>query len=203
MVSPCSGIAQNFEDLYWSMGSFNAGPALVKSLRGETPTAPENPSIGSLGWLQDTSFQQNVIFLRDQPTLRRQPINGRLDWISCWSTRLAQLQKAMHDTTLVWVLPAGPAGQATPVSKLQVWGLGRNSSQRQRASSEELMQFIVQPWAQKTWSLRYRTSYPVNPLAAAIVNSQIPGTDDLYLMKSKQGILIGDEIMASLDANPH
>ena len=64
------------------------------------------------------------------------------------------------------------------------------------------MQFIVQPWAQKTWSLRYRTSYPVNPLAAAIVNSQIPGTDDLYLMKSKQGILIGDEIMASLDANP-
>lgn len=197
------GIAQNFEDLYWSMGSFEAGPALVTSLRGQTPTAPETHQLVRwLGWLQDTSFQQNVIFLRDQPTLRRQLIQGRLNWISCWSTQLPQLREAMKEKLGVSVLPAGPVGQATPVSKLQVWGLGRNSSQRQRASSEELMQFIVQPWAQKTWSLRYRTSYPVNPVAAAIVNSQIPGTDDLYLMKSREGILIGDEIMASLDANP-
>ena len=197
------GIAQNFEDLYWSMGSFEAGPALVTSLRGQTPTAPETHQLVRwLGWLQDTSFQQNVIFLRDQPTLRRQLIQGRLNWISCWSTQLPQLREAMKEKLGVSVLPAGPVGQATPVSKLQVWGLGRNSSQRQRASSEELMQFIVQPWAQKTWSLRYRTSYPVNPVAAAIVNSQIPGTDELYLMKSREGILIGDEIMASLDANP-
>ena len=197
------GIAQNFEDLYWSMGSFEAGPALVTSLRGQTPTAPETRQLVRwLGWLQDTSFQQNVIFLRDQPTLRRQLIQGRLNWISCWSTQLPQLREAMKEKLGVSVLPAGPVGQATPVSKLQVWGLGRNSSQRQRASSEELMQFIVQPWAQKTWSLRYRTSYPVNPVAAAIVNSQIPGTDELYLMKSREGILIGDEIMASLDANP-
>ena len=197
------GIAQNFEDLYWSMGSFEAGPALVTSLRGQTPTAPETRQLVRwLGWLQDTSFQQNVIFLRDQPTLRRQLIQGRLNWISCWSTQLPQLREAMKEKLGVSVLPAGPVGQATPVSKLQVWGLGRNSSQRQRASSEELMQFIVQPWAQKTWSLRYRTSYPVNPVAAAIVNSQIPGTDELYLMKSREGILIGDGIMASLDANP-
>ena len=197
------GIAQNFEDLYWSMGSFEAGPALVTSLRGQTPTAPETHQLVRwLGWLQDTSFQQNVIFLRDQPTLRRQLIQGRLNWISCWSTQLPQLREAMKEKLGVSVLPAGPVGQATPVSKLQVWGLGRNSSQRQRASSEELMQFIVQPWAQKTWSLRYRTSYPVNPVAAAIVNSQIPGTDELYLMKSREGIMIGDEIMASLDANP-
>ena len=39
-------------------------------------------------------------------------------------------------------------------------------------------------------------------MAAAIVNSQIPGTDELYLMKSREGIMIGDAIMASLDANP-
>ena len=198
------GIAQNFEDLYWSMGSFDAGAALVSSLRGETPTPTQTHQLVRwLGWLQETSFQQNVIFLRNQPTLRRQLIQNRLDWISCWSTQLPQLREVMKENLGVSVLPAGPAGQATPVSKLQVWGLGRNSSQRQRASSEELMQFIVQPWAQKTWSLRYRTSYPVNPVAAAIVNSQIPGTDDLYLSKSKAGILIGDEIMASLDANPH
>ena len=148
------GIAQNFEDLYWSMGSFEAGPALVTSLRGQTPTAPETHQLVRwLGWLQDNSFQQNVIFLRDQPTLRRQLIQGRLNWISCWSTQLPQLREAMKEKLGVSVLPAGPVGQATPVSKLQVWGLGRNSSQRQRASSEELMQFIVQPWAQKTWSL--------------------------------------------------
>ncbi len=196
------GIAQNFEDLYWSMGSFNAGPALLRSLRGETPTpAQTHQLVRWLDWLQEISFQQNVIFLRNQPTLRRQLVQGRLDWISCWSTQLPQLREAMQEHLGVSVLPAGPESQATPVSKLQVWGLGRNSSHQQRTSSEELMQFVVQPWAQKTWALRYRTSYPVNPVAAAIVNSQIPGTDELYLMKSRDGILIGDEIMTTLDAN--
>jgi hypothetical protein len=93
-------------------------------------------------------------------------------------------------------------GPATPISKLQVWALGRNSSARQRHTAEELMQFIVQPWAQKTWSLRYRTNYPVNPAAATIINRQIPGIENLYLFKAKQELRIGDEIVAAIDSNP-
>lgn len=88
------------------------------------------------------------------------------------------------------------------MSRLQVWGLGRNSSHQQRLKSEELMQFIVLPWAQKTWALRYRTSYPVNPAAAQIINREIPGTQDLYLSTDQEDVRIGDEIQAALNQDP-
>jgi len=197
------GITQNFEDLYWSMSGFKAGNALVSSLRGQQPTAEQNQRLVRwLSWLRDASYQQNVMFLRDQATLRKQLINGQLHWISCWSSQLPQLREAMKDNLGMTLLPAGPAAPATPISKLQVWGLGRNSSRRQRQTAEELMQFIVQPWAQKTWSLRFRTNYPVNPAAATIINRQIPGIKNLYIYTGKEEIKIGDEIVAAIDSNP-
>ena len=197
------GITQNFEDLYWSMGGFKAGSALLTALRGQQPTAKQTQNLVRwLSWLRDASYQQNVMFLRDQATLRKQLIVGQLHWISCWTSQLPQLREAMKDNLGIASLPAGPAAPATPISKLQVWGLGRNSSARQRQTAEELMQFIVQPWAQKTWSLRYRTNYPVNPAAATIINRQIPGIENLYIFKSKQDIKIGDEIVGAINANP-
>ena len=197
------GITQNFEDLYWSMSGFKAGSALVSSLRGKQPTEQQTQRLVSwLSWLRDASYQQNVMFLRDQATLRKQLISGQLHWISCWTSQLPELREAMKGNLGITSLPAGPAASASPISKLQVWGLGRNSSPRQRQTAEELMQFIVQPWAQKTWALRYRTNYPVNPAAATIINRQIPGIENLYLFKAKEEIQIGDEIVAAIDANP-
>ena len=197
------GITQNFEDLYWSMSGFKAGSALVSALRGQQATAQQTQNLVRwLSWLRDASYQQNVMFLRNQATLRKQLIGGQLHWISCWTSQLPQLREAMKDNLGITSLPAGPAAPATPISKLQVWGLGRNSSARQRQTAEELMQFIVQPWAQKTWSLRYRTNYPVNPAAATIINRQIPGIENLYIFKGKQDIKIGDEIVAAIDGNP-
>ena len=197
------GITQNFEDLYWSMSGFKAGSALLSALRGQQPTAQQTQNLVRwLSWLRDASYQQNVMFLRNQATLRKQLIGGQLHWISCWTSQLPQLREAMKDNLGITSLPAGPAAPATPISKLQVWGLGRNSSARQRQTAEELMQFIVQPWAQKTWSLRYRTNYPVNPAAATIINRQIPGIENLYIFKGKQDIKIGDEIVAAIDGNP-
>jgi len=197
------GLTQNFENLYWSVGSYGAGKALISSLRGETPTTQDvNQLVQWLTWLRAASFQQNVLFMNDQATLRQQLIKGNLHWISCWSTQLPQLREALKDNLGVGLLPAGPAGKATPVSRLQVWGLGRNSSHQQRLKSEELMQFIVLPWAQKTWALRYRTAYPVNPAAARIINREIPGTQDLYLSTDQEDVRIGDEIRAALNQDP-
>ena len=197
------GITQNFEDLYWSMSGFKAGSALVSALRGKQATAQQTQRLVSwLSWLRDASYQQNVMFWRDQATLRKQLIGGKLHWISCWTSQLPQLREAMKDNLGVAALPAGPAAPAMPITKLQVWGLGRNSSARQRDTAEELMQFIVQPWAQKTWSLRYRTNYPVNPAAATIINRQIPGIENLYLFKGKEEIQIGDEIVGAIDSRP-
>lgn len=197
------GLTQNFENLYWSVGSYGAGNALTSSLRGETPSTRDvNQLVQWLTWLRAASFQQNVLFMNDQASLRKELINGNLHWISCWSSQLPQLREALKDNLGVGLLPAGPAGKATPVSRLQVWGLGLNSSQQQRQKSLKLMQFIVLPWAQKTWALRYRTSYPVNPAAAQIVNREIPGTRDLYLSTDQEDVRMGDEIRAALNQDP-
>ena len=197
------GITQNFEDLYWSMSGYKAGSALVSALGGQQPSAQQTQNLVRwLSWLRDASYQQNVMFLRNQATLRKQLIDGQLHWISCWTSQLPELREAMKGNLGITSLPAGPAASASPISKLQVWGLGRNSSPRQRQTAEELMQFIVQPWAQKTWSLRYRTNYPVNPAAATIINRQIPGIENLYIFKGNQEIKIGDEIVAAIDRNP-
>ena len=196
------GLTQNFENLYWSVGSYGAGNALISSLRGERPSTQDvNRLVQWLTWLRTASFQQNVLFMHDQASLRTQLINGNLHWISCWSSQLPQLREALKEHLGVALLPAGPAGKATPVSRLQVWGLGRNSSRQQRLKSEELMRFVVLPWAQKTWALRYRTAYPVNPQAASIINREIPGTEDLYLSTDSDDVRIGDEIRAALNQN--
>ena len=197
------GLTQNFENLYWSVGSYGAGNALISALRGETPTTQDvNQLVQWLTWLRAASFQQNVLFMNDQATLRKQLIDGRLHWISCWSSQLPQLREALKDNLGIGLLPAGPAGKATPVSRLQVWGLGRNSSRQQRQKSLELMQFIVLPWAQKTWVLRYRTAYPVNPLAANIINREIPGLQNLSLSSDRDDLRHGDEIRAALNQSP-
>jgi len=197
------GLTQNFENLYWSVGSYGAGKALMLALRGDTPTTQDvKQLVRWLTWLRAASFQQNVLFMNDQATLRQQLIDGNLHWISCWSSQLPQLRDALKENLGVGLLPAGPAGKATPVSRLQVWGLGRNSSHQQRLKSLELMQFIVRPWAQKTWALRYRTAYPVNPAAAQIISSEIPGIQNLYLSTNQETVRIGDEIRAALNQNP-
>ena len=103
------GITQNFEDLYWSMSGFKAGSALVSSLRGKQPTAQQTQHLVRwLSWLRDASYQQNVMFWRDQATLRKQLIGGQLHWISCWSSQLPQLREALKDNLGVASLPAGP-----------------------------------------------------------------------------------------------
>ena len=197
------GLTQNFENLYWSVGSYGASNALISFLRGETPTTQEvNQLVQWLTWLRAASFQQNVLFMDDQASLRKELINGNLHWISCWSSQLPQLREAFKENLGFVLLPAGPAGKATPVSRLQVWGLGRNSSQQQRRKSLELMRFIVLPWAQKTWVLRYRTAYPVNPLAANIINREIPGLQHLSLSSDRDDLRHGDEIRAALNQSP-
>ncbi len=197
------GMVTNLQDLYWSLGSFGAGEALATSLAGKKATVAAHERLTQwMRWLKASSYQQNIVFLRNQAALRKAFIEGEMNWISCWSSQLPQLREKLKDHLGIAPLPSGEFGRATPITRLQVWALGKNSSKRQRAESLSLLDFMMQPWAQKTYALRYRTGFPVNPAAAMIVSKQLPAGFSKFSKDENKRVSRGDAIVAAIDANP-
>ena len=141
-----------------------------------------------LHWLEAASYQQNIRFLNDQRSLRKALISGELDWITCWSSSLRELREQMQDKLALAPLPKGPSTRLKAATKLQVWSLGRNSSQTQREKALVMIDFITKPWAQKTYALAGRNSLPVNQKAAKIVASKIPGGTAALVMYAQESI---------------
>ena len=197
------GMVTNLQDLYWSLGSFGAGEALTASLAGKKATVEAHERLTNwMRWLKESSYQQNIVFLRNQAALRKAFIEGEMNWISCWSSQLPQLREKLKDHLGIAPLPSGEFGRATPITRLQVWALGKNSSRRQRAESLNLLNFMVQPWAQKTYALRYRTAFPVNPAAALIVSKQLPAGLSEFSKDENKRVSHGDAIASAINANP-
>ena len=197
------GMVTNLQDLYWSLGSFGAGEALATSLAGKQATNAAHARLTQwMRWLKASSYQQNIVFLRNQAALRKALIEGEMSWISCWSSQLPQLREALKDHLGVAPLPNGDFGRATPITRLQVWALGKNSSKRQRAESLRLLNFIAQPWAQKTFALKYKTGYPVNPAAALIVRKQLSAEFEKFNEEENERVSRGDAIISAIDTRP-
>ena len=197
------GMVTNLQDLYWSLGSFGAGEALTASLAGQKVTVAAHERLTQwMRWLKESSYQQNIVFLRNQAALRKAFIEGEMNWISCWSSQLPQLREKLKDNLGIAPLPSGEFGRATPITRLQVWALGKNSSRRQRAESLNLLDFMVQPWAQKTYALKYRTGFPVNPAAAMIVSKQLPPGFSKFSEDENKRVSRGDAIVSAIDAKP-
>ena len=197
------GMVTNLQDLYWSLGSFGAGEALTASLAGQKVTVAAHERLTQwMRWLKASSYQQNIVFLRNQAALRKAFMEGDMQWISCWSSQLPQLRETLKDHLGIAPLPNGDFGRATPITRLQVWALGKNSSRRQRAESLNLLDFMVQPWAQKTYALKYRTGFPVNPAAAMIVSKQLPPGFSKFSEDENKRVSRGDAIVSAIDAKP-
>ncbi len=197
------GMVTNLQDLYWSLGSFGAGEALATSLAGKQATNAAHARLTQwMRWLKASSYQQNIVFLRNQAALREALIEGEMSWISCWSSQLPQIRDALKEHLGIAPLPSGNFGRATPITRLQVWALGKNSSKRQRSESLRLLHFMVQPWAQKTYALKYRTGYPVNPAAALIVNKQLPPGLEKFSEDENKRVSRGDAIVSAIGVRP-
>lgn len=197
------GMVTNLQDLYWSLGSFGAGEALTASLAGKKATEAAHERLTLwMRWLKASSYQQNIVFLRNQAALRKAFIQGEMSWISCWSSQLPQLRKELKDHLGIAPLPSGNFGRATPITRLQVWSLGKNSSKRQRAESLKLLNFMVQPWAQKTYALKYQRGFPVNPAAALIVSKQLPAGFSKFSEDENKRVSRGDAIVSAINAKP-
>ena len=185
------GMALQLKDLYWSTEAFNAEKAIERAMQGRTPSKEETQKVTNwLTWLKSASYQQNIRFFNDQSSLRKALINGELDWISCWSTNLPELRESMKDKLGVGGLPKGPSKDLRATTRLSVWSLGKNSSRMQREKTLVFIDFITKPWAQKTYSLRNRQSFPVDKNAAKIVASKIPGGEAALAQYEQQAVQV-------------
>jgi len=94
-----------------------------------------------------------VNFYKQQELLLQGLMNGQLDWISCSSTNLARLRKALGDRLGVAVLPSGPAGAATPLLRYRLWVFGPDSNPQQQRIAEAFVRLSLTPTMQRFLTL--------------------------------------------------
>ena len=166
------GLAVKPPQLLWSAGAFGAIPGLTDAAFGRQPKPLDRARIRSwLAWLQEASNQQRVTFVADQTQLSHSLEDGGLAWVSCNSDELDLLRRKLGPHLGVASLPNGAGHPASPVNRLRVLALGRNSSPAERAMSLELINFSVGPLVQRSFTLDSLSFLPTNPLVSIPVQS--------------------------------
>ena len=155
------GLAMETRQLVWTAGAFGAIPGLTAAALGRQPTPLE----------QAASDQQRVTFMPSQTDLRHSLGRGSLAWVSCSSGELDLLRRKLGPHLGVSPLPNGTAHASSPVSRLRVLALGRNSSAAQRALSLDLIRFSVGPLVQRGFTLDTLSFLPANPHVSIPVQS--------------------------------
>jgi len=166
------GLPIDLRQLLWTAGGFNAIPSLTEAALGQQPSPIERSQIRNwLAWLQQASDQQRVTFMPNQTALRHSLSQGGLAWVSCNSGELDLLRHKLGPHLGVSALPNGAANSASPVNRLRVLALGRNSSSAQREMALELIRFTVAPLVQRGFTLDSLSFLPANPNVSVPVQS--------------------------------
>jgi len=78
------GLPVNPENLFWTLGSTGALPAVIHVLSGNPPTELDRQALGRwLAWLTHAGSQQQVVFYGNQEVAEQELAEGRLAWIPC------------------------------------------------------------------------------------------------------------------------
>jgi ABC-type glycerol-3-phosphate transport system substrate-binding protein len=157
------GLGGDLMGLAWTLGALGAHESVAAFLEGG-PGPPDGRQriSGWLQWLRNADLQQRVSFLPSQEKLLEGLTAGELDWITCRSIHISALRSVMGPRLGVASLPAGPAGDPSPISALRVFAFGTNSSARQRRAAEALAAFTINPQVQRSLIVTNREVLPVN-----------------------------------------
>jgi ABC-type glycerol-3-phosphate transport system substrate-binding protein len=163
-------------NLAWTFGSLGVVESVEELFAGEPPTEARRQALGHwLNWLRQADQVQDVNFQLSQSQLIHDLGKGQLDWTSCRSTHLARLKNELGRHLGVAILPGGPGGSPSPVSRQRVLAFGRNSSPAQKRVAESLARFLLTPLTQRNLALQREEVLPV--------------LDDQRLPNSRKGTL--------------
>ena len=158
-----AGLPIDAINLAWTLGPLGTLGTMERLAGGQTATAADRARVQAwLRWLGNAHLQQGIHFLSNQEDLVQGLADGRLDWISCRSTHLGRLRLRLGSHLGVSVLPSGPDGPASPITRERLLTFGVNSTRAQRQAAESLAHFSINPLVQRTITLRNLASLPVN-----------------------------------------
>lgn len=158
-----AGLPIDAINLAWTLGPLGTLGTMERLAGGQPATAADRARVRAwLEWLGNAHLQQGIHFLANQEELVQGLANGRLDWISCRSTHLGRLRVHLGSHLGVSVLPSGPAGAASPITRERLLAFGVNSTKAQRQAAESLAHFSINPLVQRTITLRNLATLPVN-----------------------------------------
>jgi hypothetical protein len=190
------GLSVNPENLFWTVGSTGALPAVVHVLSGKPPTEADRQALGRwLAWLTKASSQQRVVFYGNQEMAEEELAEGRLAWIPCRSTTLPRLRQRLGTHLGVAPLPDGANSMASPVNHIRVMALGRNSTPRARQAAMAFSAFTNKPLVQRTVTLGSYTVLPVDRQISMPVSSSQTLT---ALVRARDQGLQTDQLMRLL-----
>jgi len=166
------GLPVNPENLFWTLGSTGALPAVTHVMSGNPPTKQDRQALGRwLAWLTNASNQQRVVFYGNQEMAEQELAEGRLAWIPCRSTTLPRLRQRLGTHLGVAPLPDGDNSMASPVNYIRVMALGRNSTPRARQAAMAFSTFAINPLVQRGVTLGSYTVLPVDRQISMPVSS--------------------------------
>jgi hypothetical protein len=157
------GLPMDLLNLAWTLGALGALDSMAEVLADEPVTPLTRSRIaGWLLWLRSADLQQRITLTLSQRELIRRFQAGEIDWIACRSSDIDRLRDTLGNRLGLAPLPDGPAGPASPISRLRVLALGLNSSPAQRRAAQALTSFAVNPQMQRALTLHTRELLPVN-----------------------------------------
>ncbi|MEB3184654.1 MAG: ABC transporter substrate-binding protein [Cyanobacteriota bacterium] len=166
------GLPADLVNLFWTAGSQGAIPGLKQAALNQPLTSAEQEGVERwMGWLQNASNQQRVVFYATQKNAETRLSTGDLAWIPCRSSLLPQLRRSLGPRLGVAPLPDGDAGQASPINRLRVIALGSNSSRLGRQRALSFARFSINPLTQRSLTLGSLTALPANRFVRVPVHS--------------------------------
>ena len=168
------GLSVELSSLFWTAGSVGATEAWSRVVERKPLSRDDLNSIEAwTAWLQNASDQQRITFYANQASALAEFSAGRLDWISCSSNNLPRLRKKLGASLGVTSLPSGPGGTATPINRLRVLALGRNSSRLGRERAIAFSRFSVNPLVQRSLTIGSQILLPANRFVKVPVQSSL------------------------------
>lgn len=166
------GLTTDPAQLIWSAGSLGALKAMDRAAAGQPPTAADRAAVdGWLRWLEAANNQQQITFYATQPQAMADFAAGHLDWITCDSSNLSSLAKALGTALGVAPLPSGPAGRPSPMNRLRVVVLGRSSSASGRQRALAFANSSISAESQSNLTMGSQSVLPANRFVQVPVQS--------------------------------
>lgn len=198
------GLPADLVNLFWTAGSLGAIPGLNQAALGKPLTRDEQDGVERwFGWLQNASNQQRVVFYANEQIAESSLTSGDLDWIPCRSTMLPRLRSSLGPRLGVAPLPDGDAGQASPLNRLRVIALGRNSSRMGRQRALSFSRFSLNPLTQRSLTLGSLVVLPANRfvrvpvLSSSVLAAMVTSSQQGRQSKQLAVLWSGDEVRRS------